>query len=91
MIRTLRIWLWGIVAELEYQLYPWKSNDVPQWAVDRYNIDNGAHSTEYEYTDHLNFEWLKCQEDKIAKLQLEMLHVMERVNKLEHPDGQQHS
>ena len=50
MIRTLRIWLWGIVAELEYQLYPWKSNDVPQWAIDRYNIDNGAHSTEYDYT-----------------------------------------
>jgi hypothetical protein len=83
VIRTLRIWLWGIVAELEYQLYPWKSNDVPQWAIDRYNIDNGAHSTEHDYEGHLNFEWLKSQEEKVAKLQLEMLSVIDRLNKME--------
>jgi hypothetical protein len=43
MIRNIRIWLWGIVAELEYRLYPWSTRDVPQWAVERYNLDNSAH------------------------------------------------
>ena len=85
MIRSIRVWLWGIVAEMEYRLYPWKTNDVPQWAVDRYNLDNGAHHTEYD--EHLNFEWLKHHEDKIAKLQLEMLNVIHRLNRLEHPNG----
>lgn len=85
MIHAVRVWLWGIVAEMEYHLYPWKTDgNPPEWAVSRYNLDNGAHHTEYD--EHLNFEWLKHHEDKIAKLQLEMLDVVKRLNKMENPD-----
>ena len=82
MIRNLRIWLWGIVAELEYQLYPWRSNEPPRWAVQRYNLCDGSNEEEYEYDEKLNFQWLKHHEDKIAKLQLEMIHALEEIRKL---------
>tara|TARA_Y100000004_G_scaffold147076_1_gene168125 strand:+ start:915 stop:1169 length:255 start_codon:yes stop_codon:yes gene_type:complete len=84
MIRTLRIWLWSIAAELEYRLYPWKTDDVPQWAVERYNLDHGIVD---EYEDHMHYSWLKSLEDRTAKLQLEMINVIGRLNKIEHPDG----
>ena len=84
MIRNIRIWLWGIVAELEYRLYPWSTRDVPQWAVERYNLNNSAH--EMEYDDQLNFEWLKCHDEKIVRLQSEMVNVLDRVGKLEKPN-----
>lgn len=82
MIRSAQIFLWGIVAELEYQLYPWKSNTPPNWAVKRYNLPDGSHEEEYQYDEKLNFEWLKHHEDKIAKLQLEMIYITEEVRKL---------
>jgi|TARA_E500000178_G_C16429845_1_gene491093 hypothetical protein len=80
MIYKLQVFLWSIVAELEYQLYPWKVSKPPQWAVDRYNVDGGH---QYEvYEEKLNFDWLKHHEDKIAKLQLEMIHVMKEIDRL---------
>ena len=85
MIRTVRVWLWSIVAEMEYHLYPWKTDaNPPEWAVRRYNLDNDVYHTEYD--EHINFEWLKRHEDKIANLQLEMLDVMKRLNKMENPN-----
>ncbi len=36
MIRSIHIWLWGIVSELEYKLYPWKTDTPPEWVEDRY-------------------------------------------------------
>jgi hypothetical protein len=40
MFNKLRIWLWGLSAELEYKLYPWKKSTPPQWAKERYMIDS---------------------------------------------------
>ena len=85
MIYKFRVWLWGIVAELEYQLYPWTTDKPPTWAVSRYNLD--IKSKDMEYDEELNFEWLKCHDDKISRLQLEMLHIIEEVRKLR--DGDQ--
>ena len=31
MIKNVRVWLWGIVAELEHQLYPWINESPPNW------------------------------------------------------------
>tara|TARA_A200000159_G_scaffold91486_1_gene85036 strand:- start:5280 stop:5549 length:270 start_codon:yes stop_codon:yes gene_type:complete len=79
-LKQIRIWLWGIFAELEYQLYPWKGYDPPQWAIDRYNLHCG--DIDDEYQDRLHFEWLKSHDDKIGKLQLEMINVLDEINKL---------
>jgi hypothetical protein len=47
MIRAVRIWLWGIVAELEYILYPWKSSTPPDWV-------RPEHKIEPDYEQNLN-------------------------------------
>jgi len=77
MFRSIHVWLWGIVAELEYHLYPWKTQSPPQWAIDRYNLD--GQSDELPYDDRLKFDWLKVHEDKIATLQLEMRSVIKSI------------
>ena len=33
MIRDIHIWLWGMVAELEHVLYPWKTKSPPNCKV----------------------------------------------------------
>ena len=88
MIYKIRVWLWSIVAELEYQLYPWTTDKPPTWAVDRYNLDDNYQHDQHE--EQFNFEWLKCHEDKIAKLQLEMIHITEEVRKLRDGDQKKH-
>ena len=75
MIRSIRIWLWGIVAELEYQLYPWKTSTPPTWVKPEQRI-------EPDYEQNLNYDWLKSHDDKIAKLQTEMIWVIQEIHKL---------
>jgi len=79
MIRRLQIWLWGIVAEVEFILYPWKSNDPPSWAVERYNLD---HNIVDEFENHMYYDWIKQLEDRTARLQLEMISVQNQINDL---------
>tara|TARA_R100000005_G_C4954163_1_gene173390 strand:+ start:722 stop:979 length:258 start_codon:yes stop_codon:yes gene_type:complete len=79
MIRSFQIWLWGIVAELEFALYPWKTKEPPTWAVERYNLD---HNIVDEYEDHMYHGWLKSLEDRTARLQLEMISVQNQINDL---------
>lgn len=81
MFRKIQIFVWGLIAELEYITYPWKNTNPPQWAVDRYNVDANHHHEEYD--DKISFEWLKFHEEKIAKLQLEMIYVMSKINNKE--------
>ena len=76
MIRKIQIWMWGIVAELEYQLYPWKTSEPPQWAVERYNVD---HKIVDEFEEHMYYGWLKNHDDRIAKLQLEMIAIQKQL------------
>ena len=80
MIRSVRVWLWGIVAELEYRLYPWKSKNPPQWAVERYNLDSGLMNdidNEYVY-----FDWLKSQEQKIQKIEQNIIFIKKELEEL---------
>lgn len=80
MIRSVRVWLWGIVAELEYRLYPWKSKNPPQWAVERYNLDSGLMNdidNEYVY-----FDWLKSQEQKIQKIEQNIIFITKELEEL---------
>jgi len=75
MIRSVRIWLWGLVAELEYQLYPWKTSTPPEWV-------KPEHRVEPDYEQNLNYDWLKSHDEKIGRLQQEMLWVQQEIHKL---------
>jgi len=75
MIRTVRIWLWGLVAELEYQLYPWKTDQPPKWVEEKYTPPP-------DYESNFNDDWLKSHDDKISRLQSEMIWVQQEIHKL---------
>jgi len=80
MIKKIRIFLWGIVAELEYHLYPWKSSEPPQWAIDRHNLDSGLMSNIDD--EYLYFNWLKSQEQKIQKIEANIIFIIDEIDKL---------
>ena len=65
--------------ELEYNLYPWKDKSPPEWAVKRYNLDHGI-IDEYEY--HIQYNWIKSNDEKINRLQSEMIYVLSEIKKI---------
>ena len=79
MFRDIHIWLWGIVMDLEDMLYPWKTKDPPDWAIKRYNLDHNIKDT---FEDSLYYEWIKSHDQKINRLQNEMIYVQEQITKL---------
>lgn len=84
MFNELRIWLWGLSSELEYKLYPWKTSTPPQWAKERYMIDNGEIFNDHKFNDNdLHYDWLKSHDDKLDRLQNEMVYVYEQLNLLD--------
>ena len=80
MFRGIHIWLWGIVMELEYQLYPWKTKNPPDWAVERYNLDHGIKD---EYEDHMYYNWLLSQEQKIQKIEESIIYLKKKLDEKE--------
>ena len=82
MIHKLRVLLWGIVAELEYLLYPWKSSTPPQWFINRYNLDNGIRYDEDEYEQDMYYEWLRFQDQKIQKIEENIIFLVKEMDKL---------
>lgn len=80
----IQVFIWGIVADLEYNLYPWKTSTPPSWAIDRYNLDNNIKSPEDIDTEYeMYFDWLKCQEQKIQEIEKDIINLNDRVRKLE--------
>ena len=77
--RNVQINLWSIVAELEYQLYPWKTSEPPKWAMERHNVH---HNIVDEYEEHMYYGWIKSHDDKISSLQLQMIQVQKELNDL---------
>ena len=80
MFRNFHVWLWSLIMELEYKLYPWKDNTPPEWAISRYNLD---HEIVDEYENHMYYTWIKSHDEKINRLQLEMLSVQKQLNEIE--------
>ena len=80
MIRKFHIWLWGVVMELEDMLYPWKTSTPPSWAIERYNLPD-------HYDDELDEiiykQWIKAHDEKIGRLQSEMILVQNQLHKLQ--------
>ena len=67
-----------IVSELEYHLYPWKIDNPPEHIRSRFNLS----TNETDYKENLSFDWLKSHDEKIDRLQIEMLWVQEEIYKL---------
>ena len=76
MIRSLRIFLWGLVAELEYHLYPWKDENPPPETIQKYNLP------EEPFDKNLHYDRLKSHDEKISRLQTEMIFVIDQINEL---------
>ena len=76
MFFNLRVALWTIAAELEYHLYPWKEEKPPKDLAQKYNLP------EADYEQNLNYDWLKSHDDRIARLQEEMIWVQQEIHKL---------
>lgn len=76
MLFNIRVFLWTIVAELEYHLYPWKDKKPPEVIAQKYNLPESS------FEQNLNYDWLKSHEEKIGRLQKEMIWVQNEIHKL---------
>lgn len=75
MLFNIRVFLWTIVAELEYHLYPWKDEKKPPIEVaQKYNLP--------DYEQNLNYDWIKSHDEKIDRLQEEMIWVQKEIHKI---------
>ena len=79
MIRRFHIWLWGVVCELEDILYPWKTSTPPSWAIERHNLPDHH---EDELNEIIYKEWIRAHDEKIGRLQSEMITVQREIHKL---------
>jgi len=72
MFRRLRIIIWNIVSNLEQKLYPFNNNDNYY-----YEIKNDETGEEY-----MIIEWIKSFDDRITRLQDEMVWIKSEINNL---------
>ena len=79
--KSIQIKLWQIFAELEYILYPWKLNSPPQWAIDRYRLNEHNEHNEDILDDGYYYEWIKSHDEKINKLQEDMIYTFVKILK----------
>jgi hypothetical protein len=78
MFNKIRIFLWHIAAELEYILYPWKEdNPAPPETIVKYNLPQQS------FDENLHYDWLKSHDEKISRLQKEMIYVQKRMNEIQ--------
>jgi len=76
MLFNLRVFLWNIVAELEYHLYPWKEEKPPEDIMQRYNLPDT------NFDNNLQYDWIQSHDQKISRLQEEMIWVQQEIHKL---------
>ena len=76
MFFRLRVFLWSIVAELEYILYPWKEENSSEEVSQKYNLSSTS------IDQNLIYDWLKSHDEKITRLQEEIIWVQKEIHKL---------
>ena len=76
MLFNLRVFLWNIVAELEYRLYPWVEEKPPQDIAKKYSLP------EEDFNKNLQYDWMQSHDQKISRLQEEMIWVQQEIHKL---------
>jgi hypothetical protein len=78
-IESIQIKLWEIFAELEYISYPWKTISPPQWAVERYSLNQ---QNEDILDDGYYYDWIKSHDEKINKLQEDIIYIFAKIEEL---------
>ena len=76
MFFKIRVFLWSIVAELEYLLYPWIEEVPPQDIAQKYNLP------ESDFNKNLHYDWIQSHDQKISRLQEEMIWVQKEIHKI---------
>ena len=84
MIRDIHIWLWGIVMDLEDMLYPWKTKDPPDWAIEKYNLDHGIIDT---FENSLYYQWIKSHDQKLNKAEENIVNLYKEIELLKQNDS----
>jgi len=77
MFFKIRVFLWSIAAELEYFLYPWTEETPPKEITKKYNLP-----IEIDYDKNFYYDWIKSHEEKISRLQQEMIWTQKEIHKL---------
>jgi len=78
MIRKIRILLWNIISDLESRLYPYESEDTQDYYYTIKNDDTGE--------EYMIIEWIKSFDERIIKLQEDMMWVQSEIRRLNHND-----
>lgn len=74
MIRKIRILLWQIVSDWEQRLYPYEKEDVGDYYYTVKNEETGE--------SYMIIEWIKSFDERIIRLQDEMLYVQSEIRNL---------
>jgi hypothetical protein len=74
VIRKIRILLWNIVSNLESSLYPYEYEDNQDYYYTVKNDDTGE--------EYMIIEWIKSFDERIIKLQEDMIWVQSELRKL---------
>jgi len=74
VIKRLRILLWQIVSDWEHRLYPYEKEDAGDYYYTVKNDDTGE--------NYMVIEWIKSFDDRIQRLQDEMLYVQTEIREI---------
>jgi len=74
MIRQIRILLWQIVSDWEQRLYPYEKEDAGDYYYTVKNEETGE--------SYMIIEWIKSFDDRIQRLQDEMIYVQSELRDL---------
>lgn len=72
-MRRFRIFLWGIASQIEMWLYPYEENEDDYY----YEVKNDETGEKY-----MIIEWIKSFDDRICRLQDEILWIKSELQKL---------
>lgn len=75
MIRTIRIFLWRIASSIEQNLYPYEEEDSNDYYYTVKNEETGE--------SYMIIEWIKSFDDRIQRLQDEMIWIKSKLNEME--------
>ena len=78
MWKKIRIILWQIVSDLEQRLYPYGKEDSNDFYYTVKNDETGE--------NYMVIEWIKSFDERIQRLQDEMLWVMSEIRRMKSND-----
>lgn len=78
MLRKIRILLWQIVSDWEQHLYPYEEEDTGDYYYTVKNEETGE--------NYMIIEWIKSFDQRIQRLQDEMLYVQSVLRNLKNDD-----